>query len=48
VQGFLGEFEVTKQTNECGEDTPGLGAIDIVDNRACAFNRDRVLHHKTL
>jgi hypothetical protein len=48
VQGFLGEFEVTQQPNECGEDAPGLGAIDIVDNRACALNRHRVSDHKTL
>src|SRR5208283_1986872 len=26
MQGFLGEFEVAKQTNKCGEDAQGLGA----------------------
>jgi hypothetical protein len=48
VQRFLGEFEITKQTNECGEDAPRVRAVDVVDNRARAFSGDRILDHKTL
>jgi hypothetical protein len=48
VERFLGEFEVAKQTNECSEDAARVGAVDVVDNRANAFSRDRVLDHKAL
>jgi hypothetical protein len=48
VQRFLGEFEVTKQTNECGEYAARVCAVDVVDNRTQAFSADRVLDHKTL
>ena len=48
VQRFLGEFEVTKQTNERGENAARVCAVDVVDNRTQAFSADRVLDHKTL
>ena len=48
VQRLLGEFEVAKQSNERSEDTPRVGAVDIVDNRAYAYSGDRSLDHKTL
>ena len=48
VQRFLGEFEVSKKTNECGKDATGVGAVDIVDNRGYALSGDRSPDHMTL